>query len=172
MMSLGERLLGKKLLAVVLALALLVGPVQGASAALFGSDDQADPSSITPPRLSYRDGEVSFWRPGAQDWAPAQINTPLAPGDELYTGERSNLELQVGSRAYVRASGDTQVGVVNQDPDFLQLKVTDGSVSVDLRSLDSGSVVEVDTPQAALTIERPGGYRDAGRRTGRHARGE
>jgi len=144
---------------VVLALALLVGPVQGASAALFGSDDQADPSSITPPRLSYSDGEVSFWRPGAQDWAPAQINTPLAPGDELYTGERSNLELQVGSRAYVRAAGDTQVGVVNQDPDFLQLKVTNGSISVDLRSLDSGSVVEVDTPQAALTIERPGYYR-------------
>jgi len=150
---------GKKLLAVVLALALLVGPVQGASAALFGRDGQADPSSITPPRLSYSDGEVSFWRPGAQDWAPAQINTPLVPGDELYAGERSHLELQVGSRAYVRASGDTQVGVVNQDPDFLQLKVTDGTVSVDLRSLDSGSVVEVDTPQAALTIERPGYYR-------------
>src|SRR6266545_2108634 len=147
---------GKKLLAVVLTLALLGGPVQGARAAVTAGDGQADAS--TPPRLSYSDGEVSFWRPGAQDWAPAQINTPLAPGDELYTGDRSNLELQVGSRAFVRASGDTQLGLVNQDPDFLQLKVTSGLVSVDLRSLDSGTTVEVDTPQAALTIERPGYY--------------
>jgi hypothetical protein len=150
---------GKRLLALMLALALLGGPVPGANAALFGTDDQLDASVVTPPRLSYSDGDVSFWRPGAQDWAPAQVNTPLAPGDELYTGDRSNLELQVGSRAYVRASGDTQLGLVNQDPDFLQLKVTNGSVSVDLRSLDSGTAVEVNTPQAALTIERPGYYR-------------
>jgi hypothetical protein len=150
---------GERLLALMLALALLGGPVPSANAALFGSDDQVDASVITPPRLSYSDGEVSFWRPGADDWAPAQINTPLAPGDELYTGDRSNLELQVGSRAYVRASGDTQLGLVNQDPDFLELKVTNGSLSVDLRSLDSGTAIEVDTPQAALTIERPGYYR-------------
>jgi hypothetical protein len=108
--------------------------------------------------LSFSDGEVSFWRPGADDWAPAQINTPIAPGDELYTGDRANLELQVGSRAFVRASGDTQLGLVNQDPDFLQLKVTSGRVGIDLRSLDPGTSFEVDTPQAALTIERPGYY--------------
>ena len=45
-----------------------------------------DAIGVTPPRLSYSEGAVSFFRPGAQDWAPAQINTPLAPGDELYTG--------------------------------------------------------------------------------------
>ena len=32
----------------------------------------------TPPRLAFIDGEVSFFRPGAQDWAPASVNTPLA----------------------------------------------------------------------------------------------
>jgi len=147
----------KRLLAVVVALALLGGPVPGARAAVTAGVGQADPTS-TPPRLSYREGEVSFWRPGADDWTPAQINIPLAPGDELYTADRANLELQVGSRAFVRASGDTQLGLVNQDPDFLQIKVTSGRVAVDLRSLDSGTTVEVDTPQAALTIERPGYY--------------
>ncbi len=30
----------------------------------------------TPPRLSFTDGKVSFWRPGAEDWSPAQVNTP------------------------------------------------------------------------------------------------
>src|SRR5437667_87838 len=50
------------------ALALLValaGRVPGAAAAI---PREAGP---TPPRLSFTDGEVSFWRPGAEDWAPA-----------------------------------------------------------------------------------------------------
>ncbi|HET7875276.1 MAG TPA: DUF6600 domain-containing protein [Methylomirabilota bacterium] len=109
--------------------------------------------------MSYATGEVSFWRPGATEWAPAQINTPLAPGDELYTGNQGNLELQVGPRAFVRAWGDTQLGLTNQEPDFLQLKVTSGHASVDLRSVDPGRTVELDTPHAAFTIEHPGYYR-------------
>ena len=68
-------------------------------AAAASSQSPAEAIGRTPPRLSYTDGEVSFWRQGAQDWAPAQVNTPLAPGDELYTGNRGNLELQVGTRA-------------------------------------------------------------------------
>src|SRR5436309_13697806 len=123
----GERIV--RLTSLVLAVALTLG---AAPAGTPSSEGEAGAIGRTPPRLSYSDGEVSFWRPGAQDWAPAQVNTPLAPGDELYAGDRSNLELQVGSRAYVRASDDTQLGLVNQDPDFLQLKVTDGSVAVDL----------------------------------------
>src|SRR6058998_1032862 len=113
----------------------------------------------TPPRLSFADGEVSYFRPGAQDWAPAQVNTALAPGDELYTGNRGNLELQVGARAFVRAWGDSQLGLVNHEPDFLQIKVTGGHVSLDLRSVDAGRTVELDTPHAAFTIERAGYYR-------------
>src|SRR5207302_7577866 len=96
-------------------------------AALYASaDDPSDSIGQTPPRLSYAEGEVSFWRPGAEDWAPAQVNTPLAHGDELYTGHGGHLELQVGNRAFVRAWGDTQVGLANQEPDFLQIKVTAG----------------------------------------------
>src|SRR5256885_1450007 len=121
------------------------------------SDDGA--IGNTPPRLSYAEGEVSYFRPGAPDWAPAQVNTALAPGDELYTGNRGNLELQVGARAFVRAWGDSQLGLVNHEPDFLQIKVTGGHVALDLRSVDPGRTVEIDTPQAAFTIERAGYYR-------------
>jgi hypothetical protein len=113
----------------------------------------------TPPRLSFVDGEVSFWRPGAEDWAPAQINTPLAPGDELYAGARANLELQLGARAYVRAGEETHLGFENQEPDFLQFKVTAGHASLDLRSVTAGHTVELDTPNAAFTIDRTGYYR-------------
>jgi hypothetical protein len=136
-----------------------------AAVATFGAapyacaDDPAASIGRTPPRLSYAEGEISFWRPGAPDWAPAQVNTALAPGDELYTGHDGNLELQVGTRAFVRAWGDTQVGLANQEPDFLQIKVTAGHVALDLRTVDAGHTVELDTPSAAFTIERPGYYR-------------
>jgi len=122
-------------------------------------DDPSGSIGRTPPRISYVEGEISFWRPGADDWAPAQVNTPLAPGDELYTGHVGNLELQVGNRAFVRAWGDTQVGLANQEPDFLQIKVTAGHVSLDLRTIDPGHTVELDTPTAAFTIDRAGYYR-------------
>ncbi len=149
----------RRLMAALLALTVLFGTAPGARAATPSGEGQGEGIGRTPPRLSYTNGEVSFWRPGATDWAPAQINTPLAPGDELYTGNQGNLELQVGPRAFVRAWGDTQLGLVNQDPDFLQLKVTSGHVSVDLRSLDPGRTVELDTPHGAVVIEQPGYYR-------------
>jgi uncharacterized protein DUF6600 len=148
----------KRLGATWLVLALLFGaaPRPGAAQPSAGP---AETIGRTPPRLSYLDGEVSFWRPGGQDWAAAQVNIPLAPGDELYTGHEGDLELEVGTRAFVRAWGDTQLGVANQEPDFLQLKVTNGHVALDLRSLDPGHGVELDTPHAAITIEAPGYYR-------------
>ena len=147
--------------------ASLLGPILflGASAGAWAAPPPAPaipadaPIGRTPPRLSYVDGEVSFWRPGASNWAPAQVNTPLAAGDETYTGNRGNLELQIGARAFVRAWGDTQLGLVNQEPDFLQFRVTAGHVSLDLRGVEPGRTVEIDTPMAAFTVDAPGYYR-------------
>ena len=113
----------------------------------------------TPPRLSYTHGEVSFWRPGAEDWAPAQINTALAPGDSLYCGPGGTLELQIGARAFVRAGANTQLGIENQEPDFQQFKVAAGHASLDLRSLTAGQTIELDTPNGAFSIEASGYYR-------------
>ncbi len=113
----------------------------------------------TPPRLSYADGQVSFWRPGADDWAQAQVNTPLAAGDELYTGSPATLEVQIGAHAFVRGQANTQLGLANQEANFLQFKVTTGSAVFDLRTLEPGRLVEVDTPNAAFTIDRAGYYR-------------
>jgi uncharacterized protein DUF6600 len=153
----------RRFTASLLGLLLVFGASSSARAAAppapAAGPDTASTIGRTPPRLSYVDGEVSFWRPGAADWAPAQINTALVPGDETYTGNRGNLELQVGARAFVRGWGDTQLGLVNQEPDFLQLKVTAGHVSLDLRSVEPGHTVEIDTPAAAFTIDAPGYYR-------------
>ncbi len=143
----------------VVVLMLAVGSFTGGALAADAPAPDVTPSDRTPPRLSFVDGQVSFWRPGAQDWAQAQVNTPLAPGDELATASPGNLEVQIGARAFVRAWANTQVGLANQEPDFLQFKVTAGTASFDLRTIESGHTVEVDTPHAAFTIERAGYYR-------------
>src|SRR5213593_288177 len=141
--------MGRSLRAQVLAL-LTACALSAGTAAAATRGERGGP---TPPRLSFVDGEVSFWRPGAEDWAPAQVNTALAPGDALYAGTAANLELQIGPRAFLRAGAETQVGLENHEPDFLQLKVTAGHVSIDLRSLAPRHTVEVDTPNAAFIIE-------------------
>jgi hypothetical protein len=123
----------------------------------FAQDD--DPAAISPLRLSYLEGDIGFWRYGAEDWTDARLNTPLAAGDALYVDGEGSLELQLSSRAFIRASDDTELSVVNQTADFLQIKVTSGRVSLDLRSLPSGYSIELNTPNSVFTIERAGYYR-------------
>ena len=83
---------------------------------------------VTPARLGYLTGEVSFWRPGATDWAPARVNTPLASGDVFVTGPSGHIEIQTGPRAFVRAGENSQVGLDGQQRDFLQFRVVAGHV--------------------------------------------
>jgi len=147
----------KRIIGLMLALGVLAGVASARGAE--SPDPQQAAIGRMPPRLSFADGQVSFWRPGAQDWAQAQVNTPLAPGDELYTGSSGNLELQIGARAFVRGWANSQIGLENQEPDFLQFKVTSGHASFDIRTLEPGRTVEVDTPNAAFTIEHAGYYR-------------
>lgn len=135
--------------------------VLGCSLATAADPEGPPQTDLTPPRLSFIEGQASFWRPGAEDWAPAQVNTPLWPGDALYTDQRANLEIQAGPRAFVRLAERTRLGLVNLESDLLQLQLTAGEVSLDLRSLPAGQAVELDTPNAAFIIEQPGYYRAA-----------
>jgi hypothetical protein len=148
----------------VIEFILVLGILSSVAAVAQGVDtpeSQEGAIGHTPPRLSLTTGEVSFWRPGAQDWSEAQVNTPLAPGDLLYTGPQANLEIQIGARAFVRGGPDTQLGLENHEPDFLQFKVTAGDASFDLRTVEPGLTVELDTPHAVFTIEQGGYYRVA-----------
>jgi hypothetical protein len=142
--------------------ALVVLALMVSSAALVLAQDPpsapGQPTEATPARVSYINGEVSFWRPGAEEWAEARVNTPLAPGDLLYTGSGGNVEIQFGPRAFVRAGNGTQIGLDNQEPDYVQFRVIAGHAALDLRELPAGNTVEIATPNAAFTVERTGYY--------------
>ncbi len=144
-----------------IAIALAFGLLGGVSSAVSQEAGLKAGESIeyTPPRLGYVDGDVSFWRPGAEDWAQAQVNTALAPGDQVYAASPGNLEIQIGPRAFVRGGTDTRIGLENQESEWIQFTVASGCASFDLRTLDPGYTLEVDTPNAVFTIERAGYYR-------------
>lgn len=132
------------------------------SVAAFAQVDRVEEpeSAVNPLRLGYVNGSVSYRRYGAEDWVEARINTPLTAGDALYTGKNAEFELQGESRAFIRADDDTQITLVSQTPDFIQLKVTSGRMSLDLRALPvAGYTIEVDTPNAVFTIDHTGYYR-------------
>jgi hypothetical protein len=145
---------------VICAVALLALLVSGSAPGLAQDPPTAaeQSSEATPARVSYIYGDVSFWRPGADDWAEARVNTPLAPGDMLYTGPGGNVEIQFGPKAFVRAGNGTQIGLDNQEPDYVQFRVAAGHAALDLRELPAGNTVELATPNGAFTVERPGYY--------------
>src|SRR5262249_32847639 len=116
----------------VLGLAMALACNMGVASA----DDP--PTGPTPPRLAYTDGDVAFWRTGAEDWTPAQTNTPLAEGDEVYAADGANVELQIGPRAFVRAGSDTQIGLETLDADTMQYEVNGGHAAFDVKRMPPG----------------------------------
>ena len=139
-------------LIVLLLLCALSGSV-----AFAANDDGA--WAPTPPRLSYIDGEVSYWRSGADEWVRARPNLALAEGDAFYTGNGANLEVQFGSRSFVRTDENSQLSLVAQEEHFIQFKLAGGRASFDMRRMTVGDTLEVSTPDAVFTIEHPGYYR-------------
>ena len=125
-----------------------------------GQDNE--PVDADPPdraaRLSYIQGEVSMQPAGEQDWAPAIVNRPLTTGDRLWTEQGARAEVQVGPAA-VRLDGDTGFSFLNVDDDTIQMRMTAGVVNVRVRWLEQDDHIEIDTPNVALSLVRPGNYR-------------
>ena len=126
------------------------------AAAAAMAQDEDPPSRVA--RLNYLQGQVSF-RPGSvDDWTAATLNYPLTTGDHLWADNGSRAELHVGSTA-IRLSATTAVAVLNLDDRVVQLSLTQGSLNVHIRYLGADEAVEVDTPNVAISLVRPGDYR-------------
>ena len=126
-------------------------------AAVAAWAQEGDPPSRVA-RLNLVQGQVAF-RPGSvEDWAPATLNYPLTTGDHLWTEAGSKVELHVGSTA-IRMDGQTALEVLNLNDQVVQLSVTGGTVEVHIRDLNAEESYEVDTPNVAISLLRPGDYR-------------
>src|SRR5579871_6213337 len=109
-------------------------------------------------RLSYMSGSVSF-RPGdVDDWVGADFNRPLTTGDHLWTDDGSRAELHIGGAA-LRLGSQTAFEFLNLADSAVQVRLAQGTLSVRVRELSDQDTFEIDTPNLAFSVLRPGEYR-------------
>ena len=136
---------------IAFALAVAVFVPQRAAA-----DDDDPPTRVA--RLSHVDGSVSFEPGGTDEWVTAVVNRPMTTGDKLWADRDSRAELHIGS-ASIRLGASTGFSFLNLDDNTVQLQVTEGTLRIRVKRLDRNDNFEVDTPNLAFSILRPGVYR-------------
>ena len=119
---------------------------------------QSDPPGRVA-RLNLATGAVSMLSQATgPDWVPAQINFPLTTGDQVWTDFDGRAELHIGASA-IRLRPETSATFTLLDDRTVQLQLVAGGLNVHVRNLYEDEVFEVDTPNLAFTIRKPGDYR-------------
>jgi hypothetical protein len=137
------------LLSLALAMAFLI-PQRAAA------DDDDPPGRVA--RLGFIRGNVSFEPAGTEDWVSAVINRPLTTGDKLWNDNDSFSELHLGS-ASIRLGSNTGFTFLNLTDNMTQVQLTEGTLNIRVRRLGDDETFEVDTPNLAFTLLRPGNYK-------------
>jgi hypothetical protein len=137
------------LLGLALAMAFLV-PQRAVA------DDDDPPGRVA--RLGFVRGNVSFEPAGTEDWVSAVVNRPLTTGDKLWNDVDSYSELHLGSAA-IRLGSNTGFSFLNLTDNTTQVQLTEGTLNIRVRRMGDDETFEVDTPNLAFTLLRPGSYK-------------
>jgi hypothetical protein len=131
-------------------------------AALLGCLVFANVAAADPPdrigRISQAIGPVSFRPATLDEWSEAVPNYPLTTGDDLWTDRAARAEVELGG-ATARMGAYTSFGVLNLDDHVAQFRVTQGSLALTVYRSPVDDSLEVDTPNGAVSLLRPGFYR-------------
>jgi hypothetical protein len=119
--------------------------------------DDDDPPSVVA-RLAYSQGAVSFQPAGTEDWVDAGINRPITTGDKLWSDQDGRVELQLDAST-IRLFHSTGFSFLNLNDNITQVRLSEGTILVRVRHLDDNETYEIDTPNLAFSITRPGIYR-------------
>ncbi|HLY65470.1 MAG TPA: FecR family protein, partial [Chloroflexota bacterium] len=119
--------------------------------------DEGDPPTRVA-RLALVEGTVSLQPGGTTDWVEALLNRPLTTGDALWSDADSRVELQLDG-SLLRLDSFTAVSLLNVADHITQIQLTSGTLIVRVRRLDDDETYEIDTPNLALSLLRPGLYR-------------
>ena len=120
------------------------------------AQDVDPPSRVA--RIAYVTGTVSFEPASVDQWVAASLNYPMTTGDNLYTDNGARAVLRIG-RNSIQLDSVTNFQFVNLSDNVVQTSINSGSLSLHVRHLLDGESWEVDTPNGALTLLRPGEYR-------------
>jgi hypothetical protein len=120
------------------------------------ADDDDPPSRVA--RLAYAQGSVSFQPAGTDDWVTAGVNRPATTGDKLWSDHDGRVELQLDG-SMIRLSNDTGCSFLNLSNSVTQIQLSAGTLLVRVRRLDDNETYEIDTPNLAFSVLRPGLYK-------------
>jgi hypothetical protein len=109
-------------------------------------------------RLQYMSGQVSQAPCEGSDWVAAQVNQPLQPPVCIWADKDSRAELNAAG-GFIRMSSETSVTLATVNRGTVQFGVNQGVASLTVRYLLPGEIYEIDTPNATLTVMKPGVYR-------------
>ena len=109
-------------------------------------------------RLSFVAGNVSLQPAGVDQFSQAEGNYPLTNGDRIYTDQSGRAELESSGLA-VRTGHNTDVTVSGLTDQAAQFGLAAGSLRVRSYGLPPSGYVEIDTPNGAVTMVRPGDIR-------------
>jgi len=144
------------LLYLAIAAALFLALPRMASAQDDDNNEQDPPGRVA--RLNFIQGAISFQPSGEQDWVQANPNRPLTTGDNLWADAESRGELHIGSTT-IRISSQTGISFLNLNDQQVQIQLAQGIINVRVRDIDQDEAYEIDTPNLAFSILRPGDYR-------------
>lgn len=149
-----------KLMRTILLTLLCFVAFQGAVAQEAQVDVPADPRADAPSRvarLSYKDGEVVIAPAGTEEWTDALLNRPLTTSDRVWVDQGGKAELQVGSASMYLDQG-SGFSFVDLDDDLLHMSLTDGAATIRVRRKLENESIEVETPNATVSLLHPGEY--------------
>ena len=123
---------------------------------------EADSEDADPParvaRLNYTDGDVSLQPAGVEEWSEAMVNRPITTGDKIFVDGDAHAELQIGN-ASIKLAKQAGFSFLNLTERTAQMQLTPGVLSLKVKRLGLGEVIEVDSPNSTVRIVRAGDYR-------------
>jgi hypothetical protein len=136
-----------------LALWLAILPL---SISAVRADDQDPPGRAA--RIADLQGSTSFEPAGTQDWVTPALNRPMTTGDKIWSDRDGRIELQLDG-SVLRLSSNTALAFLNLSDQVTQVQLTAGMLIVHVRELSDAQTFEIDTPNLAFSVLRPGVYR-------------
>src|SRR5438270_7810251 len=128
----------------------------------YDAQNNSEPATPDPPSrvasLRYMDGSVSVQPQGTGDWVAGEINRPVTNSDNIWADKNSRAELSVGS-GIIRIGSESSLTITNIAEDTVQLQLHQGALNLHVRRLFDSEKYEVDTPNQAFTVLKPGDYR-------------
>jgi hypothetical protein len=132
----------------------LAGLLAAGALTMCAQDDP--PSRVA--RLNFLEGSVSLQSAGHDDWTAAAPNYPLTIGDHIWADDNARAVLHIGGTA-IRLSQHTALAFLNLDDRMTQVRLSAGTVNITIRQLNENESYEIDTPNGAVSLLRPGAYR-------------